>query len=92
MKTGHRASAAPFSVFITKEVTPETRFGFVISKAVGNAVTRNRIKRQLRAVSAELLPSLEHHDIVFRVNPSAAHISFQTLRDSMLNALAGLKR
>lgn len=30
--------------------------GFTVSKKVGNAVTRNRMKRRLRALSRELLP------------------------------------
>ena len=31
------------------------RVGFVVSKAVGNAVTRNRVKRRLRHLTAEVL-------------------------------------
>lgn len=34
------------------------RVGFTCSKKVGNAVTRNRAKRRLRALAAELLPKL----------------------------------
>ena len=30
--------------------------GFTVTKKVGNAVVRNRIKRRLRAVAAEILP------------------------------------
>lgn len=31
---------------------PSTRVGFVVSKAVGNAVVRNRVKRRLRHLAA----------------------------------------
>ncbi len=34
------------------------RFGLIASKKTGNAVKRNRIKRRLRALAAEILP---HH-------------------------------
>ena len=34
------------------------RVGFTCSKKVGNAVTRNRAKRRLRALAAELVPQL----------------------------------
>ena len=35
---------------------PRIRVGFTCSKKVGNAVTRNRAKRRLRAVAREALP------------------------------------
>lgn len=38
------------------EVTEaDPRVGFIVSKAVGNAVTRNRVKRRLRHLSRDLL-------------------------------------
>lgn len=33
------------------------RVGFTVTKKVGNAVVRNRMKRRLRALARELLPS-----------------------------------
>lgn len=35
---------------------PRIRVGFTCSKKVGNAVTRNRAKRRLRAIAREILP------------------------------------
>lgn len=42
------------------------RVGFTASKRVGNAVARNRAKRRLRAVAAEVLPlyAAPGHDYV----------------------------
>jgi ribonuclease P protein component len=34
------------------------RVGYTCSKKIGNAVTRNRAKRRLRAVAAQVLPAL----------------------------------
>ncbi len=49
------------------------RVGFVVSKAVGNAVTRNRVKRQLRHLSADLLAQTpDGVQVVVRALPSAA--------------------
>lgn len=39
------------------------RIGFTASRKVGNAVTRNRAKRRLRAASAELLPRLGRREM-----------------------------
>ncbi|WP_349826656.1 ribonuclease P protein component [Brevibacterium litoralis] len=49
------------------------RVGFVVSKAVGNAVVRNRVKRRLRDVFHRRLDSLEPGEsFVVRVLPAAA--------------------
>lgn len=35
----------------------EVRVGFTVSRKVGNAVVRNRVRRRLRAAAAEVLPA-----------------------------------
>lgn len=50
-----------------------SRAGFIVSKRVGNAVTRNRVKRQLRhAMAGEWGASPSPVDIVVRALPKAA--------------------
>lgn len=52
---------------------PDVRVGFVVSKAVGNAVTRNRVKRRLRHLAALSLPVTPSGTrIVVRALPRAA--------------------
>jgi ribonuclease P protein component len=47
--------------------------GFVVSKAVGTAVTRNRVKRRLRHLVRERLADLPTEArLVVRANPAAA--------------------
>jgi ribonuclease P protein component len=49
------------------------RVGFVVSGALGNAVTRNRVKRRLRHLAAaHLADTPEGMDIVVRALPRAA--------------------
>jgi len=38
--------------------SPMMRIGITVSKKVGNAVTRNRMKRRFRALAREILPEL----------------------------------
>lgn len=56
-----RRAARPGLVLQAASVSPEegaaVRAGFTASRKVGNAVTRNRAKRRLRAVAAEVLTS-----------------------------------
>jgi len=56
------------------------RVGFVVSKAVGNAVLRNRTKRRLRASVASRLSGIPSGtDVVVRANPGAGQATFAEL-------------
>jgi ribonuclease P protein component len=56
------------------------RVGFVVSKAVGNAVVRNRTKRRLRASVASRLNGIPAGlDLVVRANPAAADAGWDEL-------------
>jgi ribonuclease P protein component len=56
------------------------RVGFVVSKAVGGAVVRNRTKRRLRALMAARVGSLPTGlDLVIRANPVAAQANSASL-------------
>ena len=60
------------------------RVGFVVSKAVGNAVVRNRIKRRLRAAMASELSGIPSGvDLVVRANPAASGATYLELADSL---------
>ncbi len=66
----------------------QTRFAFSVSKRVGNAVTRNRVKRYMREVARQQLPQLHSGwDILLIARERAANASYQEIRDAMLNLL-----
>ncbi len=62
-----------------------TRFGMVTSRRVGNAVTRNRLRRRLREMvrlsQPRIIPGLW---IVLVVRPAAAKASGDTLRSEFV--------
>ena len=72
----------------------EFRVGFTASKKVGNAIARNRAKRRLRAISAELLPdwAKDGHDYVWIAKKGTVHAPFWKLRRDASRALATLTR
>lgn len=62
------------------EATP-ARFGFIVAKNVGNAVTRNLIRRRLKAASSQLVPAVAPGtDIVIRALPASARAEWSTLQ------------
>lgn len=65
------------------------RVGFVVSKAVGNAVVRNRTKRRLRAGIATRLSGIPAGvDVVVRANPAAASATWPELDAALERQLA----
>jgi ribonuclease P protein component len=53
--------------------TEDVKVGFVVSKAVGNAVTRNRVKRRLRHLVGDLVGEVPQGSlVVVRALPRAA--------------------
>lgn len=62
-----------------------------MSKAVGNAVTRTRVKRRLRARAAEVLPHIPAGtDVVIRANPAAAAATSAELGAALRHCLRDL--
>ena len=54
--------------------------GFVVSRAVGDAVTRNRVKRRLRHLARDRVGSLPYGSVlVVRALPAAALASYPEL-------------
>ena len=65
------------------------RFGFIVSRQVGNAVVRNTVRRRLKAVCAGALDSVRPgSEIVIRALPRAATADFTDLRDDVVRCLA----
>lgn len=63
--------------------------GFVVSKAVGNAVVRNRVKRRLRHLSRAHIHALTPGSLtVVRATPQASRASFGELDAALSRCLS----
>ncbi|KGJ03640.1 ribonuclease P protein component [Paracoccus halophilus] len=73
------------------EADPTIRVGYTCSKKLGNAVTRNRAKRRLRALAREVMPGAARPgwDYVLVGRPGATvERAFADLRADLVTALA----
>lgn len=80
-----------FTLIVLPNDQPYNRYGFVVSKRVGNAVTRNLVKRRLREILRHLDSAGQissGYDYLLIVRPVAAGIAFDALGVSV-EALLG---
>ena len=98
VRRGRRAGTATLVLHLAvptdgADISTGARIGFVVSKAVGPSVTRNRVKRRLRHLARERVPALPGSALlVVRALPAAASASYAALAadfDSALRRLGG---
>lgn len=91
VRRGRRAGTRTLVLHLGETPGPRARVGFVVSKAVGTAVVRNRVKRRLRHLARDRVRSLPGSVVlVVRALPAAAVADFQTLGADFDAALARL--
>jgi ribonuclease P protein component len=73
---------------------PAMRIGYTVTKKIGNAVVRNRMKRRLRALARELLPTggVPGADHVLIGRQGGIERDFALLRTEMAKALIKVAR
>ena len=80
-------------LWVTDGSGSPARVGFVVSKAVGPAVIRNRVKRRLRHLARERLTSLPGSAVlVVRALPAAADASYDDLGRDLDSVLERIGR
>ncbi|HEY4270312.1 MAG TPA: ribonuclease P protein component [Galbitalea sp.] len=88
VRRGRRTSTPHTLVYVAPRGDAPTRFGFIVSKTVGNSVTRNLVTRRFRAIGREALQLHPvGHDVVIRALPGSPEVSWSNLRGEVLNAL-----
>ena len=74
--------------------SPNMRLGITVTKKIGNAVVRNRMKRRFRALARDLLPieGVAGADHVLIGRAGGVERDFGDLRRELSKALAKVKR
>jgi ribonuclease P protein component len=87
---GFVLQAAPAPVEL---VLPSARVGFTVSRKVGNAVVRNRVRRRLREVAKLVIPGQARPDLDYVLvgRQTALKRDFATLQRELVEALKKLK-
>jgi ribonuclease P protein component len=95
IRRGRRAGRALLAahLLVPEGATGPARVGFVVSRAVGAAVVRNRVRRRLRHLMRERMGYLpEGSLLVIRANPPAADARHRDLAAELDLVLGRLLR
>ncbi len=89
VRRGRRSASGHTVVYVVhKAEASGSRFGFIVSKAVGNAVTRNLIRRRLKSVCRELVPAASPTaDVVIRALPGVDQADWVDLRQELTDVM-----
>ena len=86
----HQEGRSVANKFLVVRVLPKgldySRFGFMVSKRLGNAVTRNKVKRRLREVVRQT-PVKPGWDAIFIARRGAEGAGYQNLKQSAQDLL-----
>ncbi|SJN11691.1 Ribonuclease P protein component [Leucobacter sp. 7(1)] len=89
VRSGYRVGGA-FCIThaVLREAGEPARFGFIVSKAVGNAVQRNLVRRRLKTIAERRIAAgMSGLDIVFRALPAILDPEFADLEREVNRAL-----
>jgi ribonuclease P protein component len=93
---GLRATTTGFVLLVRdrKDADPAMRVGFTVTKKVGGAVVRNRMKRRLRALAREIVPAngFAGADHVMIGRAKGIERDFGLLRSELAGALDRLRK
>jgi ribonuclease P protein component len=93
---GRRASMPGFVLLVRdrKDADPAMRVGFTVTKKIGGAVVRNRMKRRFRALAREIVPAkgFPGSDHVMIGRAGGVERDFGQLRSELVQALDGFRK
>lgn len=87
-RSSSRGRSGPLTVaFVEDSSWSGAEVAYAINRKVGIAVVRNRLRRRLKAIMAEMAPSLPAGAYVVRAGPDAPSLGFEELKVAMSQAL-----
>ncbi len=86
-RRGKRRVGAAF-VALATEARDRSRIGITVSKAIGNAVVRNRLRRRVKAIlDRTAFGHAPHHDVVLIARPGAGELDSSALAAELARVL-----
>ena len=87
-KNGTSIHSKDIVLVYTSSYAKEFKIGYSVTKKVGKAVVRNKVKRRLKNIVEKFKSNIKRHStIIFVAKPSAAEADFESLKVQVENLL-----
>ena len=91
-KTGRKSVGAAFVCYVVRRESQGRKFGFAVSRKVGTAVVRNRVKRYLREFFRTHRAQIDEDALIVVVaRPAAANANFDQCVRAMRRLLGDVE-
>ena len=75
-------------IIVSNSQSEKSHVGIITSKAIGNAVIRNKTRRRIRSIFTEhLINFIQPYDIVVIARSAIANASYQQVRSAIVESL-----
>lgn len=83
-KHGTRFSSKFVTIYVTPSKTNHIKVGFAVSKKIGHAVVRNKVRRRLREVVYPLVPKIKQaNNLIVLAKEGITEASFENLKKQL---------
>lgn len=84
INTGNKFKSDIFTICMLKNEFNYNRYGIAISKKIGNAVVRNKYKRQIKDIIDDIKITICCYDIIFIAKSNIKTNNYQLIKEDII--------
>jgi len=81
-----------YNIYIERNLSQKNLFGFSVSKKLGNAVVRNKLKRQAKSIIDSKKDFQNYHDYIIIMKRGILALTYEKQKEELLNLINRIDR